>query len=162
MAKGDLADVCRIAALCHPDFPEDDAVFREKFMLSADTCFILEKENSAFGYIIAHPFTIGFIPPLNRLLGHLPEESDTLYIHDLALLPPARSGGNGKKAVKLMIERAKEKKLATLSLVAVNGSGPFWQTNGFFPASFSQQLKEKLLTYGGDACYMMCNIDCAS
>ncbi|WP_297322037.1 GNAT family N-acetyltransferase, partial [uncultured Bartonella sp.] len=130
--------------------------------LSPDTCFILNGENNSVGYIIAHPFKIGLIPPLNRLLGHLRQESDTLYIHDLALLPQARNGGNGKKAVRLMIERAKQKKLATLALVAVNGSGPFWQTNGFFPASFSQQLKGKLLTYGGDACYMTCNLDCAS
>lgn len=155
MTKGDLADVCRIAAICHPDFPEDDAVFNEKYTLSPDTCFILEKEKSPLGYIIAHPFKIGFVPPLNRFLGHLPEESDTLYIHDLAILPLVRAGGSGKKAVELMLRVAEDKKLETLSLVAVNGSAPFWQKNGFKQVEPSIELKEKLLTYSSDACYMV-------
>lgn len=155
MTKGDLADVCRIAAICHPDFPEDDAVFSEKYTLSPDTCFILEKENSALGYIIAHPFKSGLIPPLNRLLRHLPEESETLYIHDLAILPLVRAGGNGKKAAEIMLQVAEDKKLQTLSLVAVNGSEPFWQKRGFTRIAPSTELKEKLLTYSRDACYMV-------
>lgn len=158
MKKGDLADVCRIAAICHPDFPEDDAVFNEKYTLSPDTCFILDGKNNSVGYILAHPFKIGAIPPLNRLLGGLPRQSDTLYIHDLALLQQARSGGYGKKAVKLMCDYANEKKLKMLSLVAVNGSTPFWQKNGFERVEPSTELKAKLLTYSSDACYMVRNV----
>ncbi|WP_297327636.1 GNAT family N-acetyltransferase [uncultured Bartonella sp.] len=154
MTKGDLADVCRIAALCHPDFPEDEVVFNEKYTLSPDTCFILNGENNSVGYILAHPFKSGAIPPLNCLLGRLPRQSDTLYIHDLALLPQARNGGNGKKAVKLMCDSANEKKLKLLSLVAVNGSTPFWQKMGFERVIPPKELKEKLLTYSSDACYM--------
>lgn len=155
MRKGDLADVCRIAAICHPDFPEDDAVLAEKYTLSPDTCFILDRENKSVGYILAHPFKIGAIPPLNCLLGSLPRQSDTLYIHDLALLQQARSGGFGKKAVEIMCECAKRENFDTLSLVAVNGSLPFWQRNGFHPIEVSPQLKQKLLTYDEDARYMI-------
>lgn len=159
MKKSDLADVCQIAFLCHPNFPEDDEVLGEKYLLSPDTCFILEGENNrSLGYILAHPFKQGAIPPLNSVLGGLPQQNNTLYIHDLALLPPARGGGNGKKAIRLMRECANKKKLATLSLVAVNGSVPFWRSNGLRPMSVSQQLKRKLLTYGEDACYMTCEV----
>ncbi len=171
MKESDLADVCRIASLCHPDFPEEDAVLEEKFNLSPSSCFVFSDGNPAsgnisdkssvsgtstiYGYCLAHPFKVNSIPVLDRLLHKLPEKCDTLYIHDLALLPEAQGGGNGKKAVELLFNVAKLKKLETLSLVSVHGSHPFWQKNGFKLREVSEILKQKLLTYSEDARYMV-------
>ena len=96
------------------------------------------------------------IPALDRLLHKLPEKCDTLYIHDLALLPEAQGGGNGKKAVELLFNVAEREKFGTLSLVSVHGSQVFWQKNGFKLAEVSEMLKQKLLTYSEDARYMVC------
>ena len=160
MKQSDLADVCRIASLCHPDFPEEDAVLEEKFNLSPLSCFILSDNESStasvFGYCLAHPYKLNSIPALDRLLHKLPEKCDTLYIHDLALLPEAQGGGNGKKAVELLFNVAEREKFGTLSLVAVHGSQVFWQKNGFKLAEVSEMLKQKLLTYSEDARYMVC------
>ncbi len=161
MKESDLADVCRIASLCHPDFPEEDAVLEEKFRLSPLSCFILSdkgaslREWSVFGYCLAHPYKMNSIPALDCLLHKLPEKCDTLYIHDLALLPEAQGGGNGKKAVELLVAVAEREKLEKLSLVAVHGSQPFWQKNGFKTVEVSEMLKRKLLTYSEDARYMV-------
>ena len=171
MKQSDLADVCRIASLCHPDFPEEDAVLEEKFNLSPSSCFVFSDGNPAsgnisdkssvsgtstiHGYCLAHPYKMNSIPVLDRLLHKLPEKCDTLYIHDLALLPEAQGGGNGKKAVELLFNVAKRKKLETLSLVSVHGSHPFWQKNGFKLVEVSEILKQKLLTYSEDAHYMV-------
>ena len=159
MKESDLADVCRIASLCHPDFPEEDAVLDEKFRLSPLFCFILSDNGSSsgsvYGYCLAHPYKMNSIPALDQLLHKLPEKCDTLYIHDLALLPEAQGGGNGKKAVELLFSVAEREKFETLSLVAVHGSQPFWQKNGFKLVEVSETLKQKLLTYSEDARYMV-------
>ncbi|MBI0141535.1 GNAT family N-acetyltransferase [Bartonella sp. W8125] len=174
MKESDLADVCRIALICHPDFPEEDAVLEEKFNLSPLSCFVFSDENPAsgnisdlspvsrtsaiYGYCLAHPFKTNSIPALDCLLHKLPEKCDTLYIHDLALLPEAQGGGNGKKAVELLVAVAEREKLETLSLVAVHGSQVFWQKNGFKTVDVSKEMKQKLLTYSEDASYMTRNL----
>ena len=159
MKQSDLADVCRIASLCHPDFPEEDAVLEEKFNLSPSSCFILSDNESSsgsvYGYCLAHPYKMNSIPALDQLLHKLPEKCDTLYIHDLALLPEAQGGGNGKKAVELLLSVAERENFDKLSLVAVHGSQVFWQKNGFKLAKVSEMLKQKLLTYSEDARYMV-------
>ncbi|WP_295914627.1 GNAT family N-acetyltransferase [uncultured Bartonella sp.] len=159
MKESDLADVCRIASLCHPDFPEEDAVLEEKFNLSPLSCFILSDNESSsgsvYGYCLAHPYKMNSIPALDQLLHKLPEKCDTLYIHDLALLPEAQGGGNGKKAVELLVAVAERENFDKLSLVAVHGSQLFWQKNGFKLVKVSEMLKQKLLTYSEDARYMV-------
>ncbi|WP_246784794.1 GNAT family N-acetyltransferase [Bartonella sp. M0283] len=160
MKESDLADVCRIASLCHPDFPEEDAVLEEKFNLSPLSCFILSdnesSSSSVYGYCLAHPYKMNSIPALDQLLHKLPEKCDTLYIHDLALLPEAQGGGNGKKAVELLFNVAERENFDKLSLVAVHGAQLFWQKNGFKTVDVSKELKQKLLTYSEDARYMVC------
>ncbi len=174
MKESDLAGVCRIASLCHPDFPEEDAVLEEKFRLSPLSCFVFSDGNPAsgnisdlspvsrtsaiYGYCLAHPFKTNSIPALDRLLHKLPEKCDTLYIHDLALLPEAQGGGNGKKAVELLVAVAEREKLETLSLVAVHGAQVFWQKTGFKTVDVSKEMKQKLLTYSEDSSYMTRNI----
>lgn len=158
MKQSDLADVCQIAAICHPDFPEDDAVLHEKLTLSPDTCFVWSVGKTVNGYLLTHPYTLGNIPPLNELLGTLPSKSDTLFIHDLAILPNARQTGVGAKAVQAVLSCAKDKQLQTLSLVAVNGSLPFWQKQGFHIIEPTELVAKKLLTYSADACYMYQNV----
>ena len=159
MKQSDLADVCRIASLCHPDFPEEDAVLEEKFNLSPLSCFILSDNESStasvFGYCLAHPYKLNSIPALDQLLHKLPEKCNTLYIHDLALLPEAQGGGNGKKAVELLVAVAERENFNKLSLVAVHGAQLFWQKNGFKLVKVSEMLKQKLLTYSEDARYMV-------
>lgn len=154
MKTGDLARICQIAAICHPDYPEDDAVLAEKWKLSANTCFVWQQEKGIGGYLLAHPFKFGIIPPLNELLDILPAECDTLYIHDLAILPESRGVGVGIQASQLMVDCARRENFKSLCLVAVNGSVPFWQKNGFSIVEPTKKLKEKLLTYSSDACYM--------
>lgn len=159
MQPSDLADICRIAELCHPDFPEERDVLAEKQTVSPDTCFVWETEGRVGGYLLAHPFRLGEVPALDSMLGVLPDNSDTLYLHDIAIAPDARSGGAGGKAVALILQCALKMGLSTLSLVAVNGSPPFWEKHGFKPWQVDAKLKQKLLTYSEDACYMTRSVD---
>lgn len=155
MKESDLADICRIASVCHPDFPEGSEVLAEKLALSPDTCFVLDHRSGIGGYLFAHPYKLGSAPALDKLLGSLPAHADTLYLHDIALLPEARSGGAAATILCTLAECARKSGLETLSLIAVNRSPPFWEKQGFSALAPLPALLEKLRTYSNDALYMV-------
>ncbi|MBN8928277.1 MAG: hypothetical protein BGO51_19330 [Rhodospirillales bacterium 69-11] len=151
MGPGDLADVVRIAAAVHPPaLAEAPAVFAERRDLYPAGTFLLEVGGRPTGYVLAHPWRAGTIPPLDTLLGALPSAADCLYLHDLALLPAARGLGAAGAIVTRLAAATTHPRLA---LVAVGGSAPFWRRQGFLPV-VSATLGAKLEGYGPNACYM--------
>lgn len=65
---------------------------RERFRLYPAGCRMLELDGGAAGYALSHPWVFG-APRLNTLLGTLPAPPVTLYLHNVVLLPAARSCG---------------------------------------------------------------------
>lgn len=157
MTTADLAAVSRIAAEVHPDFPEDDAVFAERLGLCPDGCLVLVRGDDLAGYVVSHPWVTGSCPPLNALLGSLPADTDSFYIHDLALLPVARGSGAAAIVVDALKELARAAALPLIGLVAVNNSSGFWCRQGFESADGSA-MAAKLASYGDDARYMTCRL----
>ncbi len=155
MTAADLPAVSAIAAEVHPDFPEDDAVFAERRRLFPSGCRVLAAGGRLAAYVVSHPWEAGSCPPLNALLGRLPEPASTYYIHDIALLPAARGTGAAGEIVGALKAEALGQGLADISLVAVNGSAGFWRRMGFAETS-SPALAAKLASYGADARYMVC------
>lgn len=90
MVGADLDRVVDVAERVHPDHPEDEAVFEERLALFAAGCAVLSDDHRILGYRIAHPWMLDEPPDLNSLLARLPATPDTLFLHDLALLPEAR------------------------------------------------------------------------
>ncbi|MGB3337234.1 MAG: GNAT family N-acetyltransferase [Devosia sp.] len=127
----DLPAVEAIAEKVHPTFPEDLAVFAERLRLYPDGARLLELDGVPSGYILSHPWRFGAMPALNSLLGEIPEDADTYYLHDLALLPRARGTGAAAMIVGEILRHAKASGFAGVSLAAVNGSLPFWYKHGF-------------------------------
>lgn len=160
MAATDLAAVADIAARVHVAYPEDDAVFAERLALYPHGCFVLDSAAGALGYMISHPWHLGQPPALNILLGALPAEASTYYLHDLALLPQARGCGAGPGIVTTLVQHAKAEQHRNVSLVAVNNSTPFWRRQGFCPLQ-DQALADKLASYDAEACYMLRELDAA-
>lgn len=151
MRAGDLPDVERISAVVHPGYPEREAVPAERLRLFPAGCLIAPRGDAAVGYAIAHPGIIGRPPPLDTLLGALPDGADCLYIHDVALLPDARGSGLGAAATGALTAVAEAHGFTRLALTAVNRSADFWSRQGFC-AAFSEG---DLSSYGGDAIYMV-------
>lgn len=142
----DLHAVEAIAAAVHPGFPEDMAVFVERQRRYPEGARLLELGGVPSGYVLAHPWRHGELPALNSLLGPMPADADTFYLHDLALLPPARGTGAAAHGVDLMLRHARLAGFATASLVAVNGSAPFWSRQGFDVVA-ATHLAAKLASY---------------
>ncbi|RYE34030.1 MAG: GNAT family N-acetyltransferase [Hyphomicrobiales bacterium] len=154
MAPADLPAVMAIAAVVHPGYPEDEAVFAERLRLAPQGCYVLGGEGCALrGYLVSHPWPAGIVPALNSLLGEIPEGVSNWYIHDLALLPAGRGSGAAGTIVAAIADQATERGYRSLALVAVNDSTGFWQRQGFREAH-DPALDRKLSSYDDAARYM--------
>lgn len=154
MQPADLPAVNALAALIHPSYPEEAAVFAERLRLYPRGCRVLERDGELAAYVVSHPWVDRAPPPLNTLLGELPAKPTTYYLHDLALLPEARGSGAAVEVVTSLAEQARVERLPSLSLIAVNGSAGFWRRQGF-EAVPDGLPAEKLRSYGDDAQFMI-------
>jgi GNAT superfamily N-acetyltransferase len=153
MRLADLPAVGALAAMIHPDYPEDDAVFAERLRLYPAGCHVLARGDGIAAYVVSHPWH-GAPPALNTRLGALPAQPSTFYIHDLALAPDARGTGAASEIVSWLIAHAREIGAPGLSLIAVNGSAAFWRRHGF-AARRDPGLDRKLDSYGAGAQVMV-------
>jgi GNAT superfamily N-acetyltransferase len=154
MAAGDLDGVHALSLAVHPDYPERAAVLAEKLALHPGGCFVLAQGGRIAGYCFSHPWRRGDIPPLDTLLGRLPADPTTHFVHDLTLDEALRGTGAGRAAVALILAAARAAGLSHLSLVAVNGRGPFWQAAGFLPAAGGAVQQAAAAKYGAGAMAM--------
>jgi ribosomal protein S18 acetylase RimI-like enzyme len=155
MTPRDLSAATGIANLVHVDFPEDAAVFEERLKLYPPGCWVLGQGSDIAGYLVSHPWRFGTPPALNSQLGELPADASTYYIHDLTLLPAARGSGAASAIVRQILAHAMQRGFANVSLVAVSGSAPFWQTHGFRLKGDDADIRRELVSYGGDAHFMV-------
>src|SRR5690606_12912908 len=135
MSGYDGAAVFAIARQVHPGFFEAEAVLAEKFTLYRNGCYVLDVGEKPAGYVLSHPWRLGDLPALDTLLGALPADADTFYIHDLALLPLTRGIGAAGHIVAALTKHAMAMGFPTMSLVAVNNALAFWTRQGFMAAT---------------------------
>ncbi len=158
MTAYDLPAVQGIADTVHVDFFESPEVLAERLKLYRNGCYLLEVGEKPAGYVLSHPWTYGTLPPLNTLLTRLPAEPDTYYLHDLCLLPVARRIGAASRIVEALVKHASVEGYTTMTLVAVNGSVPFWQHHGF-EITDVDALYGQLLSYEEAARFMVRRLD---
>jgi ribosomal protein S18 acetylase RimI-like enzyme len=155
MAEADLDAVCAVARTAFPNHPEDREVFANRLALNPRGCFVLAAgDEQALGYLIAYPWRLDDAPPLNTVVGQLPDAPNVLYLHDLALAPEARGGGHAARIVERLAEQAAQARWPAVALVAVNQAVPFWTGLGFLPRD-TPDMTRKLASYGDDARYMV-------
>lgn len=150
MTGYDLDAVFAIAGAVHPGFFEARAVLAEKFTLYRNGCYLLEVAERPAGYVLSHPWRQGEAPPLDTLLGAIPDDADSYYIHDLALLPLTRGVGAAGRIMAALTKHAMAMDFSRMSLVAVNGSRGFWERQGF-----GVENRSGLAGYGPEAHYMV-------
>ncbi|MEO5805523.1 GNAT family N-acetyltransferase [Devosia sp.] len=154
MSGYDMAAVQKIADVVHPGFFEAPEVLAERQRLYPSGCHLLEVGERPAGYVLSHPWRFGQLPALNSLLGQIPADADTYYLHDLALLPLTRGIGAANHIVEALIKHARVNGFPTMSLVAVNASRPFWEKHGFVVEDVPA-LTEKLASYEDAARFMV-------
>ena len=155
MEAADIRAVLRIQAVCYTELiPESDASLHAKLSASRSTCLIASLEADSVGYLISLPWEFSNPPALNAETCRLPLSPDCLYLHDLAVMPSARTSGTGRALVETFLARLRESGLGRASLVAVQNSAPYWERYGFRAVPQPEPLKSKLATYGKSVEYM--------
>lgn len=156
MREEDIDGVVAVARAAFPGHFEARACFEERFALFAAGCSVLADPaaEEVKGYLVAYPWPLGAIPPLDSLLGVLPPEREAFYLHDLALHPEVRGQGHAGPAVRRLVEYLRASGGRDLALVSVNDTMAFWQRQGFAVVTADDVLRRKLASYGPDARYM--------
>jgi ribosomal protein S18 acetylase RimI-like enzyme len=131
MTVADLPAVAAISAAVHGRYGEPVEVYAERLALWPSGCFVWQQGEDIAGLLVAHPWHRATSPELGALLGAIPQDADSFYLHDIALLPETRGQGAGKAATALVIDRARSAGYRDITLVAVNGAEAFWTTQGF-------------------------------
>jgi len=132
-----------------------DSLF-SKIKSSSDTCIIAVVGNEIAGYFFSVP--TDFYEPLvfNSTQHILNSTPDCLYLHDLSVDPKFRGMGIGSILLERLHEKAKEKSLNKLSLIAIDGLVPYWSKNGFSVVTvIPQKLSDCLQSYGKSCTYML-------
>lgn len=147
----DWPSILHIQDECYPNIePESLDALQSKALLSPDTCYVVTQNDSVIGYCLAHPWQRDLPPSLEQVLDQAPLQ-ETLYLHDIAFSAKARGLGAGAAVFSRLIERAQDKGLDSISLVAVGGAHTYWQRLGFK----SRIIDKSLDSYPEDACYMV-------
>ncbi|MCK6395137.1 GNAT family N-acetyltransferase [Zoogloea sp.] len=151
----DLPAILHIQARCYSAIvPESAASMGAKLAAAPDTCFVACRGEQIVAYLLALPWRFDAPPCLDATECHLPGQPDTLYLHDLAVDPAARGSGAADSLVQAFLSALARLPLPRASLIAIQGSAPWWARHGFARVPVDEALAARLAGYGEDAAYM--------
>lgn len=151
MRETDMEAVLAVQAACYPPaMQEAEQVVRARLLAAAPTTLVACVKGSVSAYAFAYPSRLGSVTPLGAVFT-LPAAPDTLYLHDLAVLPAAHGRGLAQALLAGLFARARAAGLRHAALVSVQGSQAFWEARGYRPGVATGQ---GLATYPGRAVYM--------
>ena len=107
-------------------------------------------------YLAAYQSVLGKVTPLHGdfepPVGTAP---DTLYLHDMAVLPGMAGQGLPQRLLQPLWEQAAARGLRQSALVSVQGSEGYWQRHGYVAQPLHQpEQQQRLASYGEGAVYM--------
>lgn len=147
----DLDEILRIQKLCYQDIePESPAAYINKLEQAPDCAFVIVDQHEILAYLFAMPIMLNEPPALDSADYRLPSQANCLYLHDLAIAPSGRGQGLSQPLLKVFFNCANTRKLSQSSLIAIQGSAPFWNRYGFVQTELSNSasIQNKLKSYG--------------
>jgi GNAT superfamily N-acetyltransferase len=114
--------------LCEPA-----GAFEDKLSLFPRGAFGCFEDRRMCGYAVTLAWRGDGVAPLGEALFRLPEDPDTLFVHDVATSPAHRGKGVARRLVERAFAIASEMSIDRFSLVAVQDAEPFWARFGFQP-----------------------------
>ena len=147
MVPSDMEGISLIEAAAYPSAVAEGAPsLQMHFQLFPDGCFVcLNASNVPCGYVLSCPWKEDECPmALGEVLcpmalgehlppARIPQDPDTMYIHDLCVHPDAASSGHGGRLYSAVLGKCQEIGLLCVSITSVCGSQGWWQKKGFRP-----------------------------
>ena len=153
LTTADAASVARIQAACYgPELIEDEALYARRLASPAHCSLgVPDDDGSLVAYLAAYWSVRGAVTPLHGDFK-VSENIDTVYLHDMAVLPARAGRGLAHALLGAVWRVAHARDVYRAALVSVQGTEKFWRRQGFKPAPSSAELD----SYGPGALYMMC------
>ena len=155
LAPSDLGDLLAVQRVCYgPRFVESAEVFARRLASPANCSLVLEQGGRVCAYLAAYCSVLGKVTPLH---GDFDAAApvDTLYLHDMAVLPHCAGQGVAQALLQAVWAQAAAQGLRHSALVSVQDSQAFWARRGYAPHLLADAVqRERLASYGDGAAYM--------
>jgi predicted N-acetyltransferase YhbS len=154
LAPEDLPGLYAVQLACYGQgLVESQALFARRLASPANCSLVAAREGRVCAYLAAYRSRLGKVTPLHGEFEPA-ETPDTLYLHDMAVLPDCAGQGLARQLLQALWAQAPG--LAHAALVSVQGSQPYWQHQGFTVQKLDDPTAQRHLTgYGHDAVYMV-------
>ncbi len=155
LAASDLPGLLAVQLACYGEgFVESRDVFAQRLASPANCSLVLEQGGVVCAYLAAYRSVRGKVTPLHGDFEAVPQP-DTLYLHDMAVLPTCAGQGLAAALLQPLWDAAPAAGLRYTALVSVQGSQGYWERHGYAlqPLADAEQC-QRLATYGDGAVYM--------
>ena len=156
LAVQDLPGLLAVQLACYgPGFVESGEVFAARLASPANCSLVLERAGGVCAYLAAYQSLLGKVTPLHGGFEAV-AQPDTLYLHDMAVLPECAGQGLAGALLQPLWQAARAGGLRHTALVSVQGSQGYWERHGYAvqPLADAAQ-REHLASYGEGAVYMV-------
>lgn len=156
LALSDLADLLAVQLACYGEgFVESGDVFARRLASPANCSLVLERGGEVCAYLAAYRSVRGKVTPLHGDFEAV-AQPDTLYLHDMAVLPAHAGQGLAGELLQPLWAQAASQGMRHSALVSVQGSQAYWERHGYVlqPLVDVAQIA-RLASYGEDAVYMV-------
>lgn len=151
----DLPGLLVVQRACYGDgYIESAAVYARRLASPAQCSWVVEQAGRVCAYLAAYGSVRGKVTPLHGDF-EAAASPDTLYLHDMAVLPEMAGQGLARALLAALWQPALAQGLTSSALVAVPGSHGFWQRQGYAEAGLQDpHQRQRLDAYGKGAVYM--------
>ena len=154
LVPADLPGLLAVQRACYGEgFIESAEVYARRLASAANLSLVLAQGGQVRAYLAAYRSARGKVTPLHGGFDAVPDP-DTLYLHDMAVHPAC--AGQGLAQTLLAALRQAGAGLRYSALVSVQGSGAYWQRQGYAVHELHDPVQcAHLASYGEGAAYML-------
>lgn len=152
----DLPGLLAVQRACYgSDYLESAEVYARRLACPGQCSLVVEHAGRICAYLAAYDSVQGKVTPLHGEF-EAADPPDTLYLHDMAVLPPWAGRGFARALLEPVWHSALARGISRSALVAVQGSQAFWERQGYAVHALHDALqRQRLAAYGADAVYMV-------
>lgn len=152
----DLPGLLAVQRACYGDgYIESAAVYARRLASPTQCSVVLERAGQLCAYLAAYDSLAGKVTPLHGDF-EAADPPDTLYLHDMAVLPALAGQGLARALLAPLWRGAVARGLTRSALVAVQGSQTYWERHGYAVHALRDAVqRQHLAAYGEGAVYML-------
>lgn len=166
LAAQHLPGLLAVQRACYGDgLVEGLDVFARRLASPAHCSLVIEVDGQVGAYLAAYHSLRGKITPLHGDFEPLaaPLTADTLYLHDMAVLPQLAGQGLARALLASLWAQAGGQGLHHSALVSVQGSQRYWERQGYAVQTLADAAQRACLaSYGDGAVYMLRRLDASA